>query len=108
MANDSELKIQLDGKTYAIEDFELGELEWLEDELGGPLDEVSLSSMKAAVRFVTVIKRRDNPDFTVEDARKLTLRAFEADDDPPANGNGAPKRPTRRAKPKGSGASASS
>lgn len=108
---DSELEIQFDGKTYAVEDFELGELEWIEDELGGSLGEIDLSSMKAAVRFVTVIKRRDNPDFTLDEARKLTLRVFDDTEQPDAaasNGSAAAKRPTKRAKSKGSGANASS
>ena len=51
------MTIQLDGKTYSLDDFELGELEWLEDELGAPLDEINPSSMKVAVRFVYLIKK---------------------------------------------------
>lgn len=88
------MTIQLEGKSYAIEDFELGELEWLEDELGAPLDELKASSMKVAVRFVYLIKKRDNPGFTLDDARKLNLRVFdEPEEEKPATG----KRPTRKA-----------
>lgn len=86
------MTIQLEGKSYAIEDFELGELEWLEDELGAPLDQINATSMKVAVRFVYLIKKRDNPDFTLDDARKLNLRVFdEPEAEAPAKG-----RPTRR------------
>ncbi len=93
MADDA-MTIQLDGKTYAIDDFELGELEWLEDELDCTLDEINPHSMKAGLRFVYLIKRRDDPDFTMDDARKLKLSIFsEPEEAPPAA-----KRPTR-AKP---------
>jgi hypothetical protein len=86
------MTIQLEGKSYAIDDFELGELEWLEDELGKTLDEVNWSSMKAAVRVVYLIKRRDNPEFSMEDARKTSLRILT--DEPEAKPAGA-KRPTK-------------
>jgi hypothetical protein len=92
---DDGLKVTLDGKEYALDDFELGELEWLEEELGDLDDMANMASMKAAVRFVYVIKRRDNPGFTLDDARKLKLSVF---DEPQTNGNGAKKRPTRAAK----------
>jgi len=87
-------EIQIEGKTYAIDDFELGELEWIEEEMDCPLDEISMSSMKAAVRFVYVIKRRDDPDFTLDDARKLKISIFAAPDEPKKPGA---KRPTRAA-----------
>jgi len=92
-----ETTIILEGKAYKLDDFELGELEWLEDELGGSLnDREVLGSMKAAVRLAYVIKRRDNPEFTLEDARKLKLSVFnDADEEAePAAGKG--KRPTQR------------
>lgn len=108
MASD-DLQLQLEGKTYDISEFELGELEWIEEEMGCPLDQIDAGSIKAATRFVTVIKRRDNPDFTIEDARKLKLSIFDAPDEQPAtngNGSGATARPTRGAKAKTSGAAA--
>ncbi len=94
-----EMTIQFDGKTYSIDAFELGELEWLEDELGVPLDEINPNSMKAAVRFVYLIKRRDNPDFTLDDARKLKLSVFAEEPPKPAAAaaNGRAKRPTKAA-----------
>ena len=73
------MTIQLEGKSFSLDQFELGELEWLEDELGVSLDEINPASMKTAVRFVYLIKRRENPDFTLDDARKLRLEVF-ADD----------------------------
>ncbi len=91
-------EIQIEGKSYAIDDFELGELEWIEDELGCTLDEVDPHSMKAAVRFVYLIKRRDDPDFTLDDARKLKVSVFADPEDARADETpAARKRPTRAA-----------
>src|SRR4051794_12140846 len=87
------LTISFEGKTFAIDDFELGELEWLEDELGGTLDEINPNSMKAAVRFVTILKRRENPEFSIDDARKLKLSIFDE-----ASENGNAERPTKPAR----------
>jgi hypothetical protein len=83
---DDDLKIVIEGKEYAIDDFKLGEIEWIEDELGATLDEINPYSIKAALRFVTVIKRRETPEFTVDDARELKLSVFaggDGDDEPP-------------------------
>ncbi len=88
------LTIQLEGKSYKVEDFTLGEVEFVEEYVGTSLDQLNPSSMKAAVAFVTVIKRRDEPAFTVEDARNLKLSIFN-DDEAPADG-GKGKRPTKR------------
>ena len=104
MAADSdELTITFEGNTYRLEDFELGELEWLEEELGIYFNEIgvdpdatrAIQSMKAATRLVYVLKRRDNPEFTLEDARKVKLEAFETPADEPAGK--AKARPTKRA-----------
>jgi hypothetical protein len=51
--------------------------------------------MKAAVAFVYLIKRRDNPAFTLDEARKVKMTAFE---DVDADEAAKPKRPTRPAK----------
>lgn len=88
---DEGMKIHIEGQVYDLDDFELGEMEWLEDELGSLADE-HLRSMKAAVRFVTVIKRRENPEFTVDDARKMKLTVF--DEPKPEKA----KRPTKAAR----------
>ena len=96
MAQDSGISVTMEGKSYALDDFELGDLEWLEDYLGTTLDDDSaLRSMKAAVGFVYLIKRQENPEFTLEQARKTKLRAF---DEPGENGNGSKpvkRRPTK-------------
>jgi hypothetical protein len=92
------VKVHIDGKAYDLEDFELGDLEWLEEYLGASLsDNQALNSMKAAVGFVFIVKRRDDPGFTIEQARKVKLAAIDAPEDEP----GAPKgRPTGGARSK--------
>lgn len=96
MAQDTGITVTLEGEQHRLEDFELGELEWLEDHIGTNLDdEAAMRSMKAAVGLVYLIKHREDPEFTLEDARKIRLSVF---DEPQAeNGNGKAKRPTRAA-----------
>lgn len=91
----SDITVKIDGTEHALDDFELGELEWLEEYIGKPLnDPAALNSMKTAVAFVYLIKRRENPEFSLDEARKLKLSVIDAsDDDEPA----AKKRPPKRA-----------
>lgn len=92
----SDVQFHIEGKTYDLDDFEFGELEWLEDHVGGSLmgnDGENLFSMKAMLGFVYLIRRRDNPDFTLDDARKIKLSTVQTDgEDESAE---KPKRPTK-------------
>lgn len=112
----NDVTINIEGKDYSLDDFKLGDLEWLEDELDvsfsamgetengrkdGPLTEEAkrvqrvLGSMRAAVRFVYCIKRMDDETFTLEDARNIKLSvAFPEEEEPEE----AP--PTKPAKPR--------
>jgi hypothetical protein len=95
MAGD--VKVHIDGKAYDLEDFELGDLEWLEEYLGAPLsDGNAMNSMKAAVGFVYLIKRQDDPGFTIEQARKVKLASIDAPEEEPEPA----KRPTGGARSK--------
>lgn len=62
--------ISVNGKQYDLDDLELGELEALEDFMSAPIGEMSLGSIKATLYLVYLIKRRDNPEYTLEDARR--------------------------------------
>lgn len=104
--DDDQITITFEGKTYTLDDFEIGELEWLEEELGIYFNDIgrdedttrAIQSMKAASRLVLVLKRRDNPEFTLDEARKTKLRVFQAPPESNGNGNGSAKRrPTKRA-----------
>jgi hypothetical protein len=95
------LQFSMDGKSYDIDDFELGDLEWLEDHIGMPLtSDGALNSMKTMVGFVYLIKRQENPQFTLEEARQVKLSTLDAGDTADAaEGEGKPaKRPTKAAR----------
>lgn len=78
------VKVHIEGTAYDLEDFELGDLEWLEEYLGANLSDAdALNSIKAAVGFVYIVKRRDDPAFTIEQARKVKLAAIDAPDEKP-------------------------
>lgn len=64
----------VDGKLYKWGDFEWGELEELEDYTGMPLMGVSLMSAKTITFIVYLIRRRRNPDVTLDDIRRITNR----------------------------------
>jgi hypothetical protein len=86
------ISISIEGKSYDLDDFELGELEWIEDHIGAPLsDEQVLTSMKALVAFVYLIKHREDESFTIEQARKIKLSTLEDQEAAPK------KRPTKAA-----------
>lgn len=89
----------MEGKSYDLDDFELGELEWLEEYIGRPLmgDDNALYSMKTMVGFVFLVKKRDDPAFTVEQARLIKLNVLEPGDEAEAEGKPAKRRPTKAA-----------
>jgi hypothetical protein len=61
--------ISVNGKQYDLDDLELGELEALEDFMGAPIGELSLGSIKATLYLVYLIKRREDPGYTLDSAR---------------------------------------
>lgn len=92
----ADLAVIVDGKQYDIDDFELGELEWLEEHIGAPLmDGESVFTIKAMVGFVYLVKKRENPDFTLDEARKVKMGTLgPAEEKKPAGA----KRPTKAAR----------
>ena len=94
MANDT-LTFHLEGNTTTIDDFTLGELEALEDYCGDSLDKINFASMKVAVFIVYLLKKREDTEYTLEQARELKLSIFDEAE--------TEKRPTRAAKKGGSG-----
>ena len=87
--------ITIEGKKYELDEFELGDLEWLEDYLGKPLTNLeNLNSVKAGVGLVYLIRRRENPAFTLDDARKMKMTAlFSSEEEPAAK---RPPKPAAR------------
>lgn len=93
--SDEGIRVHFDGRAYPLDEFTLGELEWLEEYLGSPLNDAELTTMRAAVGVVYLIKRRDDAEFTLEQARETPLAKLDSPE-PEAEKPG----PTRRAKPK--------
>jgi hypothetical protein len=91
MADDG-LKFAIEGKEYSVDnDFALGELEWLEEYVGQPLTSPgAFDTIKAAVGVIFLVKKREDPSFTIEQARGLNMSAL-APVEPPK------KRPTKPA-----------
>lgn len=86
VTNNETIELDLDRMT-------LGELEAIEDILS-PEDYQRLlngqTSTKALIAIAYVIKRRDNPAFTMDDARSIRVMAFQQPESPgKAEGNGA-------------------
>lgn len=90
--------LTIDGKEYEFDDLELGELEWLEDYIGKPLTDLNnLSSVKASVGIIYIVRRRENPEFTLDDARKTKMTAiFGADEEPEPAPKKRPTKPAAR------------
>lgn len=76
-----------------MEALTLGELETIEEVAGGDAAKAMMAgqvSAKALIAVAYVVKRRDHPEFTLEDAKALKVMALKQPD--PAkkgNGNGA-------------------
>lgn len=96
MADDDVIRIAIDGKTHEInpDDLELGEIEVIEDAVDKPIGEVDFSRIKAVRALVYVIVHRDDPAFTMDDAKAMRSGALSwPEPEPQPNGT----RPTQRA-----------
>lgn len=71
---------------FDVEQLTLDDIEELEEHIGTAFDSIfdaGRPRAKALKYIAFILKRRDNPDFTLEDAGKLTI-SFEAPNvDPP-------------------------
>lgn len=92
----------LDGEQYELDDFDLGELEWLEEYVQRPLTSIeNFLSLKAASGLLYLVRKRKNPDLTIEEHRKLKATAIfgEPEPDEPSEDKKSPaaKRPPKPA-----------
>lgn len=101
-----EIVYTIEGQAYPLRSFKLGELEWLENELGGSVLDQDPFAMATLIGITTMVKRRTDPEFTMDDARDLDLDVLHvADDEPPEPPNvasvkdAAAKRAARKPKP---------
>lgn len=79
--------LQIDGKRYSLDDLTLGELEALEDHMGLPLSQVDLNSARAMKYLVYLVKHREDPNFTLDNAGEVKITDLltqEEEDNPPA------------------------
>lgn len=75
----AESKIIVDGTAYALGDLELGELGELEDHVGLPMDAISFGSAKVIAYVIYLVRRRDNPKYTLDDASHIKISAITSD-----------------------------
>lgn len=102
MADGLTIEFKLNDRVYSLkeEDLELGEVEWLEEEMGAALEDIDFNRVKALTRLMYLMVHRENPDFTLEDAK--AMKATVLSDLVPVSQNGdspsPAKRPTKAAK----------
>lgn len=73
-----------------FDDLELGELEDFEEATGLDFTQMKPGKalpVKALTALVWIVKRRTEPDFTIEDARKMKLSTVDLGDANPTGGN---------------------
>lgn len=74
-----------------LEDLTVGEIEIIEDVIGGPIDRAFLEGApkgKALRALGYVVRRRTNPEFTLEDAGNLKIRLAETPEADPTSAAG--------------------
>jgi hypothetical protein len=100
MSDDDMIRVSIDGRTYTLDenDLELGEIEMLEDELDAPIEQIDFNRAKAMRVLVYLVIHRENPDFTMDDAKAVKVSALvPPTEEPEPDGVTAPKRPTKAA-----------
>ena len=67
-----------------VNDLTLGEVEFFEEQSGLTLADLQAGQLttKAVIALVCVTKRRDDPAYTMDDARKVKMSDFEVSADP--------------------------
>jgi hypothetical protein len=80
-----------------LNDFTLEEVEELEERTGIPVQRINPTALPAKVLSVCVwiVRRRTEPDLTLEEARRTTTLRQLADPTTAPNGKGKGRRPTR-------------
>lgn len=87
-------KLTIDGREYVVDDLELADLMPIEKELGVPFGQWDFDSLEVLARLAHVLIKRENPDFTFEDATHLKISAInqgEAEDEAEADDAGPPE-----------------
>lgn len=76
------ITIYIEGDAYTIlpEDMELWEVELLEDVCDAAIEEIDFNRAKAIRILVYLVRRRRDPEFTMDDARHVKLSTLGAPD----------------------------
>jgi len=88
------IKVQDEIFTLNFDDIEIDEMGTVEDLTGRSMNEIDWTSARGMQGIVWIVKHRQDPRFTLQDAGKL--RFGQVEDAPPAEGD-KPKRPTKAA-----------
>lgn len=87
---DESAKLVINGHEYRLDDFELGELVELEDYTGQPMDSLEYGSARVMAFMLYLVRRRDDPAFTLEDALKIRISQVGGGGDAPAEASPDP------------------
>lgn len=84
--------------TFDFDELTVGDIEDFEDACGIPIFEVKQGSVptKALAPLIWISERRNNPAFTLDDARKVRVSDLEYGDPPAEAGDGASTAGSRR------------
>lgn len=106
MADEADnIKLTIAGKLYEVDvdDLELGEIEVIEKAADAALANIDFGRAHAIRALVYVLKHRENPAFTMDDARQMKIGALaEQEPDEPTPIKQATRRPTGAVKAAGS------
>jgi hypothetical protein len=65
--------INIAGVDYDLDDIDIGEMEEIEILADAPFSEISTGSTKGMKAFVFVLLKRNNPDITMEEIKKVKI-----------------------------------
>ncbi len=93
--------LYIDGEQRGVDvgDLELWEIEVLEESGNCSIEDINWGRASTMRALAFVLMHRDDPTFTMDDARRLKLKRLGKPDEPAPDPKPAAKRPTRAAKP---------
>lgn len=75
--------LRIDGRSYDAAELTLNEIEEIEDLCGGvSIEELDLGRARHLKRIVYVLRKRDNPEITLEEAGDVQLKGLVSAEEP--------------------------
>ena len=96
---DYSLYIDGEQRGVYVDDLELWEIEVLEESGDCSIEDIDWSRASTMRALAFVLMHRDDPKFTMDDARRLKLKRLGKPDEPEPDPTPPAKRPTRAATP---------